>query len=156
MADLAGPLGAPVSATHTLNANPQALRDYLRDQRAKYVRVQGTAAADAAGYAVVQLGPVPAGRRWIIHQISVGGITWGTVAAGSALAVVQAQAPSTDTAPPLINVLDEASPLPSVSFYSRGMFVVRQGCSLWLVISGATSGQSYAGACSMVDEAEAP
>lgn len=118
----------------------------------KYQAFAGSATADSAGNASIQLGPVAQGRRWIVHQAVVGGLTWGTTATGKAVLAVMSAEPSADVAVPLTAVQDDAASLPWVAHYSRGQFVVPPLSSVWVQVTGGTSGQQYAAAVSLVDE----
>lgn len=124
--------------------------------RPRYLSISGNATADASGWAAVQLGPASASQRWVIHNLVVGGILWTTAAAGSAVAIVSPSPPSPDQGVPLAQVRwasPSATPsLPAGETFSRGPVVVPPNQSLWLVVTGGTSGQAYSASCSFVAE----
>lgn len=118
----------------------------------KYERISGQAIADSAGTAVIELGPVPAGRRWVVHGARAGGLTWSTVASGGAVMVVQASPPIDGVLPPLINTLDAWTGLPAVSLYTRGQVVAKNGESVYIITTSGTAAQTYAAMINFVDE----
>ncbi len=120
--------------------------------RPRYLTVPGNATADSSGWAAIQLGPASASQRWVVHNIVIGGILWTTTAAGSAAVIVAASPPQADEGPPTALVRWATSVLPQGETFTRGAFVVPPNQSVWVVISGGTSGQTYAAACSFVAE----
>jgi hypothetical protein len=147
----------------SIDSTLTAIHKWMRDTTAmpRYMPFQATAVCDSSGYAAIQLGPVAQGRRWVVHQLIVGGVDWATSAAGTALACISSVNPlrpssALDVSVPLNVVQDQAgfpSPsLPNIAFYTRGQFVVPPLSSIWMIISGGTSGQEYTAACDFVDE----
>lgn len=132
----------------------QAFAEWLSKstRAARYLSTDGQGTCDTNGYAVIQLNGPQIGRRWVVRCVLVGGLTWGTTAAGSAVLVVQSQAPSTDMQPPLVNCNDQTGTLPNKAFYGHGEVVVGQMQRLWLVVTGGTSTQVYAATAYYVDE----
>lgn len=122
----------------------------------RYASAAGQCQTDGAGNGLITLGPVPQGRRWIVHQMVIGGVFWSTSVSGSALIFILPSWPSGDNPPPLISVQDQASgttpALPSVAFYGRGQFVVIGPNAVLIEITGGGSGVTYTASCDYVDE----
>jgi hypothetical protein len=95
------------------------------------------------------------GRMWIVRGISIGGVTWGTTAAGSAELYVTGQ-PGAVVAVnrDLTTLADEAPSLPAVNTYSSTQIVVNGGAYLVVVIVGGSSGQNYAARVQIEDHPE--
>lgn len=111
----------------------------------------------AAGNLALNLGgPVP-GRIWLLRQLVVGGLTWGTVAAGTAEAYGTALPPlQTASGRQLSDLADAFSALPGVHFYTSRQVVLRNPQRLVVVVVGGTSGQTYQAAANVEDYAVIP
>lgn len=110
----------------------------------------------ASGNLALDMGGPSQGRVWLVRRVVVGGITWGTVAAGTAELYISAL-PSNllATERPMNELIDQAASLPLRAFYSNEQAVVAQNERLVLVVVGGTAAQQYVGACSVVDYAPA-
>ena len=146
-------LGIDLRLGHAVTAL-ERVADWLGRTTAlpRYASFAGQAAADASGNALIQLGPVPQGLRWVVHGVRAGGIMWGTAAAGTAIFAVLPSAPSADVGLPTIAVRWASSALPQSEKFSRGELVAMSMESLWVLVTGGTSGQVYAASASMVVE----
>lgn len=100
-----------------------------------------SAVANASGAAILNFDPVPRGERWELRRLIVGGVTWGTTAAGSAV-VYKTSGPLTSS-PPLGAVLDQAATLPAVAFYLVEQAVLVGGEMLAVAVTGGTASQQY-------------
>jgi len=127
-----------------------AQRDALvaSSTRPRSIRSVGQATADASGNAVIALDMCSVGMQMVVRSIVIGGLTWATTAAGSAVIVVATSAPSPDLAVPLGQVRDYATTLPWVAFYEGAapLVPVNQSESIYVVVTGGTSGQVYVAA----------
>jgi len=119
--------------------------------RPQSVRMPAQAVADASGNALIVFATVPGGRVHHVRQLVVGGATWGTAAAGTAVVFVGTGAQDPDYPVPLTQVADSAATLPKVGFYLEDQVVVPGGASLQVLITGATSGQTYYAAIRVLD-----
>lgn len=92
------------------------------------------------------------GRIWLLRRLVVGGISWGTSAAGSCEVYVVAM-PGVNVAAlrPLNNLVDEAASLPNKAPYSNEQIVVRHNEGIHLVIVGGTVAQQYVANMSVLD-----
>lgn len=99
------------------------------------------ATADTNGNALITFDPVSQGERWDLYRLVVGGATWGTTAAGTA--VVYRTSSAATTTPSLTAVIDEAASLPNVAFYLDNQVPLQSGEKLVVFVSGGTSGQQY-------------
>lgn len=118
-----------VAAVHERRRGPQPLS------------LTATATADANGNALIVYDPVPQGETWELRRLVVGGSTWATAAAGTAVAYRTSGA-ATPT-PSLLVVLDQAPTLPNVAFYLDGQVVLVPGERLVVLVAGGTVGQQY-------------
>lgn len=126
----------------------QADRDRREDNRPadRSLYVAGT--ASAAGLVQLDLGSVPQGRVWQVRRLVVGGVAVTTSAGGQAYAFARG-APPTDLA--LSDVVDIFSTLPQGNTYGTHQLFLVPSEHLWVVFSGATSGQQYAAAARVED-----
>lgn len=114
-------------------------------------RLEASGIADANGNAVLTFERVPMGGLWALMRLVIGGVTWGTVLAGTPSAVVFVTSSgivTPDTQLPLNQVVDEAPSLPNVSFYEANPLeaanVPLSGNDMLIVlITGGTSGVQY-------------
>ena len=118
-----------VAAVHERRRGPQPLS------------LTATATADANGNALIVYDPVPQGETWELRRLVVGGSTWATAAAGTA--VSYATSGAAVATPSLLGVFDEAASLPNVAYYLDGQVVLTPGERLVVLVSGATSAQQY-------------
>lgn len=100
-----------------------------------------SATADSAGNALLVFDPVPRGEHWELRRLVVGGATWTTAAAGTA--VVYGTSGQVVDDPPLGSVLDEAASLPNVAFYLGAQALLVGGERLVVAVTGGTAGQQY-------------
>lgn len=113
----------------------------------------GTAAAGAD--LVIGLGGPTQGQLWELRTLTVGGVTWATAAAGTALLVRAGTRPTSAATVGLAAVLDEAASLPLPSGYASGQMVVRNPEKLYVIVQGGTAGQQYVAGYSIVEFQEA-
>ena len=122
-------------------------------------RAQGSCIVDAGGFGVIQFSDSPQqGHVWEIQNIVVGGDTFATAAAGSPEFYSSAMDLRSlkDASPPITDLVDAtATSLPTVAFYSRGQFTIRNGEKLWVRIVAGTPGQQYAAVARGLDIQEA-
>jgi hypothetical protein len=89
-----------------------------------------------------------AGFYWLVRRLVVGGLTWGTSAAGTAEVYVTASE-SIAVLRGLTDLVDEASgatpAIPSVAFYTGHQIKLEPREKLYVVIVGGTPAQQYAG-----------
>lgn len=107
----------------------------------KPLPLTAAATADANGDALLVFDPCPQGEIWELRRLVVGGATWATAAAGTAVIYRTASAPT--TSPPLTWVVDEAASLPRPAFYLDGQVVLVPGEKLVVLVTGGTSDQQY-------------
>lgn len=91
-------------------------------------------------------GPVT-GYEWEVRRLIVGGVTWGTSAAGSAN-VFQSPGmtgfPNTSVQEAIWQQVDHAGSLPATAFYSSGQIVLTRQDKLFVEILSGTASQQYA------------
>ncbi len=150
--DSGGPsldLGVHLDLAAELRAGFDGLRDQdaARRQREEEtipldLVIRGGGVAPAAGKFVFSCGGPPLGRAWVLRRLVVGGTDPTVAAAGSAYCY----ASSAGDLDQLITstVFDWAASLPLVGFYTSRQVVVNSGQQIWVVIVGASAGQSYA------------
>ena len=109
--------------------------------RTRSLSLSATAIADATGTALLVFSPVPQGEQWDLYRLVIGGATWATAAAGSAVAYTTSGVPQ--GAPGLTSVIDEAVTLPDVAFYLAGQAPLFAGEALAVSVTGGTVGQQY-------------
>lgn len=114
----------------------------------------------AAGVLVLPLGQPSQGRIWEVRNWSCGGVTWGTVATGSATlggtgayGKLQGggQGVGGNTAPPTQEVQDAFATLPNVRQIGTRQLVVNSGETLCAVVSGGAVGQQYVAHAYVID-----
>lgn len=97
--------------------------------------------ANSSGDALLTFDAVSQGERWDLYRLVVGGVTWATTAAGSA--VVYRTTSTATTSPSLTAVIDNAATLPNIAFYLDNQAPLQSGEKLVVYVSGGTSGQQY-------------
>lgn len=117
-------------------------------KRERPVSLVTSGVADANGNALLVFDAVGQGETWDLYRLVVGGVTWATVAAGTA--VVYKTSNAATTGPSLFSVFDEASSLPSVAFYLQNQVPVVAGEKVVVYVAGATAGQQYLAAAHFV------
>jgi hypothetical protein len=98
------------------------------------------------------------GRRWEIRNLVIGGLYFSSTVSGTALALRTSVA-SVGLLLSQINladVVDQASTLPDVAFYSSGQFVLRAPEKLVIVIIGPTASTPYVAGGSYIDVPDQP
>lgn len=118
----------------------------------------------ASGDLAVSLGGPSTGRLWHVRQLTVGGLTLATTAAGTAEIYVGsvplvagggAAGATAGTAISLGDLVDatilNTTELPNIAYYDDGQVLVRPGESLWVVIRGGTAGQQYVAGATVKD-----
>lgn len=120
----------------------------------RYLSLDGGCTTDSSGNGLIQLGPVPQGMRFTVHQLVVGGVTWGTSVSGTADVFILPWWSATDIEGPLTAIQDQAATLPNVAFYSRGQFIVPSGSSVWVQILAGSDSTQYAASIDFVAETE--
>lgn len=132
--------------------------DGLRIQQPVNFRAQGSAIADAAGFAVIQFSPggPDQGHVWAVHNLVVGGDTWDTAADGTAEVYVSAMDLRTlgNTSPPLTDLVDQAASLPLPATYGDHQVELRASERLYVRIVGGTNGQQYVATARGIDYQE--
>jgi hypothetical protein len=108
----------------------------------------------ASGDLVLELGGPEQGMRWDVLTMIVGGVTWATAAAGTALLVKSGQRPISAAAVGLSAIRDTANPLPLPAGYGKGQIVLRNPEKLYIIITGGTAAQQYVAACSIEESQE--
>jgi len=120
-------------------------------------RAQGRTTVDSNGYGFFRINPRPAiGHVWEVRSLVVGGVTWGTTAAGTCEVYISGMDLEllVDASPPLTDLIDQATSLPLPSFYSTGQFTVRPPEQIAVRIVGGTSGQEYVATARGIDYQE--
>ena len=133
-----------------IDENTRALdRQWRRMQADTPVHYRPVASGVAESGIVLPLilGKPDAGTLWEVNAVTVGGSTYSTTAAGTA-GLYRVSYPISSE-PAITDLVDWASSLPSVAFYSSRQVIVREGEWLALVVSGGTAGQLYAAAASV-------
>lgn len=106
----------------------------------------------ANGIAYVRLVGPDQGHFWYVSSITVGGVSKGVAAAGTADVYVSSAAlPSIAAEPGLVDWRDLFAALPNVHFYSTQQLPLRMSEELWVRFAGATPGQQYVAACQITD-----
>lgn len=119
------------------------LREYPRT-----IRLSGSVASPASGVAVIPLnqdGP-DQGHFWYVRKLAIAGVTPTTVALGRLDVFVSPADMTQKTALADFSMADwqdQATAIPLIGLYGRGELPLQFGEKLWLVLSGATSGQQY-------------
>lgn len=119
----------------------QAVQLLARPSSVPLSPLVASAIADASGNAIIAFDPVPRGEHWELRRLVVGGDTWGTTAAGTA--VVYATSGQLTSTPPLGAVIDQAAALPAVAFYLVDQASLTGGEQLVVAITGGTADQQY-------------
>lgn len=108
---------------------------------------QGSVTIDANGFGVIAFTPAgpDQGHFWYVRSLVVGGATWDTAAAGTAEVYASAMdlRLMLDAAPPLTDLVDQATALPLPAKYGRGELTLRNPERLFVRFVGATPGQEY-------------
>jgi len=109
-----------------------------------YRRVGQGIVPSGGGTIVIGLGSPPPGHLWLIRRIIVGGVTWGTAAAGTAEVYIVAL-PSSQIAisRDLGALVDEAAAMPNKAYYSNRQLVAVNPESVHVVIVNGTASQQY-------------
>lgn len=104
----------------------------------------------------MNFGGPSAGYEWIIRGIIVGGLTWGTTAAGTAEVYITGLGSMAGTSSSSVgsvaavraisDLVDQSSTLPNKAFYGRDEMIVKENESISVVIVGGTAGQQYSSA----------
>jgi len=131
--------------------------DAARSMQPVLFRAQGRTTVDSNGYGFFRLNPHPAmGHVWEIRSLVVGGVTWGTTAAGTCEVYASAMdlRLMVDASPPLTDLVDQATALPLPAFYGTGQFTLSGGEILSVRIIGGTSGQEYVATARGIDYQE--
>jgi len=164
IAQLVAKIGLMVSVgeqTRDQTARMSKKLDAFRAQQPVDFRAIGSATADAGGVAVIQFSPggPDQGHKWEIQNVVLGGDTFATAAASSAVeyyASAMDFRTLLDTSPPLTDLVDgTTTALPFPAFYSRGQYTLRPGEKLYVRITGGTEGQQYVGVARGLDIQEA-
>jgi hypothetical protein len=100
---------------------------------------QATAITDAAGVATMDLAGPAQGRYWLVRRIVVTGATASTAVSGTLYVYTSAAAPEILASLPPDGLLDIASVLPAVAYYSGHQAIVRSRERLIAVLTGSTA-----------------
>ena len=150
-------LGVHLDLAAELRAGFDGLRDRDRKSREREevlipldVTIRGGGVGPATGDLIFTCGGPPLGRAWVLRRLLVGGTDPTVAVAGSAYCF----ASSAGDRDQLITAtcFDWAASLPLVGFYTSRQVVVNSGQQLWVVVTGATSGTSYALAGAVLSE----
>lgn len=96
------------------------------------------------------------GRIWLTRRIAVGGLAWGTAAAGTAEIYVSGLTTGEVVSTrPLTDLVDQSGSMPNKAFYSNEQVSLVYGQRLHVVIVGGTAGQQYVASMLVVDLGEA-
>jgi hypothetical protein len=120
-------------------------RDSVRPPGNEQLFKAGT--ASAAGTLTLDLGSVPQGRVWQVRRLVVGGVKVTTSAGGAAYAFAQGAPPDLG----ITDCVDIFGPLPQGNTYGTHQLFLLPGEHLWVVFSGASSGQQYAASARVED-----
>lgn len=164
----AGPLEVVAGLSLELNRmNDRYERDALAERRKReamrarmpaYVRFQTSVVIPTPTVrTAMSLGGPDAGFYWLVRRLVIGGVTFKTVAAGSAEIYVTALAPPFGTAGvgPIVaalamtDIADQYATLPTPAgrgFYSNSQMIVQENENLVVVIDTGTAGQTYVAA----------
>ena len=150
--DLAiGKLGDVADGTSNTARQLAKLRQEARQQPALVKLSTAFTWSSAAGAQMCQQGGTGAGvliggpeigQQWSVVQIIVGGSTLAAVVTGTAWFLVAAAPPNEQS---ITSVMDSATTLPSVAWYSPGQFYLAPNEALYMVITGGTNGAQYVG-----------
>lgn len=103
----------------------------------------------------LDLGGPPPGRVWLLRGLTIGGVSWGTVAAGTAECYVSAMAaPAVAVARSLPDLFEQASALPFRAFYSSRQVALVAPARLVVVVVGGTNLQQYAASARVEEYAQ--
>ena len=139
MGDLATDIGDSLVA---LLASHDQLVAAVRERHVpRPLPLSAAAVADANGNAVLAFDACSQGETWDLRRLVVGGATWGTAAAGTAVAYKTTGFAL--SAPALTDVVDQAPALPNVAFYLDGQVTLTGGEKLVVAVEGGTPGQQY-------------
>jgi hypothetical protein len=159
--DLAGKLEVAIGAGKRSAAALDRIDQRLNrpPQQPVFDRFSAADVIPAGGFKVLRLGGPDQGHFWYVRQISVGGESTTTAAAGRADVFVS----GTDlrTIPGLTSLgladwRDQAITLPLIAYYGRGALSLRSNEELFIAFSSATVAQQYVAACSFEDFEESP
>lgn len=92
---------------------------------------------------VLDMGGPTQGYVQDLRTLTIGGLTYATVAAGTALVVVSAITPLNAAAIGLAAVVDQAASLPLPAGYSRGQIRIKYPERLFVIVVGGTGSQAY-------------
>lgn len=101
----------------------------------------------------VLIGGAEIGRQWTIRQCIVGGTTLTASPAGVAWLLVSAAPPNELS---ITSVIDQATSLPLIAFYSEEQFYLAPNENLYLVVTGGTNGVTYVSSISYQESAFIP
>ena len=108
------------------------------------VMIRKAATSAASGSLIVGCGGPAYGRLWEVKRLTVGGQLWTTSVNGTAI-VAMGSTPDGQAAltPPLSDIVDNASSLPSIAFYSTRQITVRHPNHLFVVILSPSATTQY-------------
>jgi hypothetical protein len=156
-----GPIEAMASLGAKMDDLSQSMKNYNAYRKAEIARSRVpsdvrmfssvTIPTPTARTALSFGGPSP-GFYWLPRRLFVGGVTWKTVASGSAEVYVTglgAEAIGTAITGPIVNALgltdmvDQATTMPNKAYYSNRQVVVQANENLVIVFDTATAAQQY-------------
>lgn len=129
-------LGHRISGVERAMLRPPAQPFFMREMRAGVVNAAGDDL-------VLGFGGPHSGRTWMVMGVTIGGVTYATAAAGTALVVVSAATPLNAANLGTGFVYDQAPSLPLPATYSRGQIPLKANERLFIIIVGGTIAQSY-------------
>lgn len=153
MASLRGEL-ATLNAHHRADAERRK-RETARARTPVVARLISNVAIGAgAPRTAVSLGGPDPGYYWMVRRLIIGGVTWKTVAAGTAeiyISGLSAAQGAGITGPmvsglALSDLVDQAPSLPNKAFYSDQQMMLQAQENLLIVIDGGTATQTYVAA----------
>lgn len=142
---------AELSTLNQHNRQRQRARDIARTRVPSDARLWASGACPAGGanFVLSPGGPDP-GYYWLVRRIVIGGLAFTTAAAGTAEIYVSGLSfgPGASTGPmvsalTLSDLVDEASTLPNIAFYSSHQVVVLPQENLSARVVGGTAAQFY-------------
>ena len=150
-------LGVHLDLAAELRAGFDGLRDRDRQSREREEAlipldntIRGGGAAPALGKLIFTCGGPPLGRAWVLRRLVVGGTDPTVAVAGSAYCFASSAGDSDQLI--TATCFDWAASLPLVGFYTSRQVVINSGQQLWVVVTGATPGTSYALAGAVLSE----
>lgn len=140
-----------------VNANLKKMQrlNFTRSRVPQDVRMfQSTTIGAAAPRTGISLGGPQAGFYWLVRRLIVGGVTFKTSAAGTAEVYITGLGGEAGaivgpmiSALGLTDLVDQATSLPNIAFYTNRQLIVQANENLMVVIDSGTASQVYTATC---------